>query len=101
MRGEAVLRNERDLDWKLRRRWLKPWGAEKTGIRIRSLLRVSGDEDEGAETAIHLLSGSSCRSLKLAYVHVVESLISGNADVEMTDKIDFVIDCLGKDESRS
>ena len=36
-----------------------------------------------------LLSG--LKALKLAYIHLVESRISGNADVESTEKIDFAL----------
>ena len=41
-----------------------------------------------------LLSG--LKELKLAYIHVVESRICGNADVEATEKVDFAIDVWGK-----
>jgi len=41
-------------------------------------------------TFSHLLR--SLKELKLAYVHLVESRISGNADVETTGKIDPFID---------
>lgn len=36
------------------------------------------------------------KTLKLAYLHLVESRISGNADVETTEKIDPFIDIWGK-----
>ena len=42
----------------------------------------------------HLLKG--LKQLNLAYVHVVESRIAGNADIESTEKIDFVLDIWGK-----
>jgi hypothetical protein len=36
------------------------------------------------------------KGLDLAYIHVVESRISGNADIESTDKVDFALDIWGK-----
>ncbi|KAF7532827.1 hypothetical protein G7054_g7632 [Neopestalotiopsis clavispora] len=32
------------------------------------------------------------KALKLAYLHVVESRVAGNADQESTDKVDFIVD---------
>ena len=42
----------------------------------------------------HLLKG--LKQLNLAYIHVVESRISGNADIESMEKIDFALDIWGK-----
>src|SRR2546423_9871527 len=36
------------------------------------------------------------KELKLAYLHVVESRISGNADVVAKEKVDFLVDIWGK-----
>merc|ERR1711964_603734 len=49
-------------------------GADKTGIRLSPFSTFQG------------------KKMKLAYIHVVESRISGNADVETTEKIDFLLD---------
>ncbi len=38
----------------------------------------------------------SLKPLGLAYFHLVESRISGNADVERTEKIDFALDIIGE-----
>jgi len=70
-------------------------GAEKTGIRISPFSGFQGMKmNEPKPQFTYYLE--QLQELKLAYVHVVESQISGNADVEMTDKIDFVIDVWGK-----
>jgi NADPH2 dehydrogenase len=42
----------------------------------------------------HLFKG--LKQLNLAYVHVVESRISGNADIDSTETIDFALDIWGK-----
>ena len=42
----------------------------------------------------HLIKG--LKDLKLAYLHLVESRISGNADVEATEKVDFALEIWGK-----
>jgi NADPH2 dehydrogenase len=42
----------------------------------------------------HLLRG--LKELGLAYIHVVELRIAGNADVESTEKVDFALDIWGK-----
>ena len=43
----------------------------------------------------HLISG--LRDLNLAYLHLVESRISGNADTETTEKVDPLLKVWGKD----
>ncbi|TKA81108.1 hypothetical protein B0A49_00403 [Cryomyces minteri] len=42
----------------------------------------------------HVIKG--LKEMKLAYLHVVESRISGNADIESTERVDFAIDIWGK-----
>ena len=42
----------------------------------------------------HLISG--LKDLKLAYLHLVESRVSGSADTEATHKIDFALKIWGK-----
>ena len=43
----------------------------------------------------HLISG--LRDLKLAYLHLVESRVSGNADVESTEKVNPLMEVWGKE----
>ncbi|KAK0296100.1 hypothetical protein LTS00_005385 [Friedmanniomyces endolithicus] len=66
-------------------------GADKTGIRLSPWSSFQGMKmEDPIPTFSHLLR--SLKELKLAYVHLVESRISGNADVETTGKIDPFID---------
>jgi len=68
-------------------------GAERTGIRLSpfSIFQEMKMKDPVAQFT-NLLEG--LKQLKLAYVHVVESRIAGNADVESSEKVDFVFDVL-------
>lgn len=70
-------------------------GAEKVGIRLSpySTFQGMGMEDPIPQFS-HLIKG--LKELKLAYIHLVESRISGNADIEATQKIDFALDIWGK-----
>ncbi|TKX24148.1 putative inactive reductase easA [Elsinoe australis] len=63
-------------------------GADKTGIRLSPW---SNFQDMRMAEPIPQFSYllEELKKLKLAYVHVVESRISGNADVEPTDKNEF------------
>ncbi|KAK0353498.1 Chanoclavine-I aldehyde reductase fgaOx3 [Friedmanniomyces endolithicus] len=66
-------------------------GADKTGIRLSPWSTFQGMQmEDPIPTFSHLLH--SLKAMKLAYVHLVESRISGNADVEQTGKIDPFID---------
>ncbi|KAK0931081.1 hypothetical protein LTR29_016418 [Friedmanniomyces endolithicus] len=66
-------------------------GADKTGIRLSPWSTFQGMQmEDPIPTFSHLLH--SLKEMKLAYVHLVESRISGNADVETTGKIDPFID---------
>ncbi|KAK1811410.1 hypothetical protein LTR12_014219 [Friedmanniomyces endolithicus] len=66
-------------------------GADKTGIRLSPWSTFQGMQmEDPIPTFSHLLR--SLKEMKLAYVHLVESRISGNADVETTGKIDPFID---------
>lgn len=70
-------------------------GADKTGIRLSPFSTFQGMKmAEPIPQFSYLLEG--LKKLNLAYVHVVESRISGNADVETTEKIDFAVDIWGK-----
>ncbi|KAF4550144.1 Chanoclavine-I aldehyde reductase fgaOx3-like protein [Elsinoe fawcettii] len=66
-------------------------GADKTGIRLSPW---STFQDMKMQEPIPQFSYllKELKKLKLAYVHVVESRVSGNADIESTDKNDFVFD---------
>lgn len=70
-------------------------GAEKTGIRLSPWSPFQG---MGMEDPIPQFSDlcERLKSLKLAYVHLVESRIAGNADVERTEKIDPFIEVWGQ-----
>ncbi|KAK5002831.1 hypothetical protein LTR28_010931, partial [Elasticomyces elasticus] len=66
-------------------------GAEKVGIRLSPWSPFQGMRMEDPIPQFsHLIK--SLKDLKLAYIHLVESRISGNADVESTDKIQFAVD---------
>lgn len=69
-------------------------GADKVGIRLSpwSSFQSMGMEDPVPQFS-HLVKG--LKEYKLAYLHLVESRITGNADVEATGKIDFLIDIWG------
>lgn len=69
-------------------------GADKTGIRLSPWSSFQGMKmEEPIPQFSHLIKG--LKELKLAYLHVVESRISGNADVESTEKVNFAIDIWG------
>lgn len=70
-------------------------GADKTGIRLSPWSTFQGMKMEDPLPQFsYLVEG--LKKLKLAYVHLVESRIAGNADVETTEKIDPFIDIWGK-----
>ena len=70
-------------------------GPERVGIRLSpfSTFQAMGMEDP-QPTFEYLVRG--LKELKLAYLHLVESRISGNADVEATEKVNFLVDIWGK-----
>ena len=69
-------------------------GADRTGIRLSPFSTFQGmGMDDPLLQFSHLLRG--LKALKLAYVHLVESRISGSADVETTQKVDFALDIWG------
>merc|ERR1711939_1113390 len=70
-------------------------GADKVGIRLSPFSSFQGMKmDDPIPQFTHLIKG--LKELKLAYIHVVESRVSGNADIESTEKIDFALDVWGK-----
>ena len=69
-------------------------GAGKVGIRLSPWSPFQGMRMEDPIPQFsHLVT--ELKELKLAYIHLVESRISGNADVETTEKIDPFIDIWG------
>ena len=69
-------------------------GADKTGFRLSpySTFQSMGMKDPKPQFS-YIVSG--LRKLNLAYLHLVESRISGSAEVEPTEKVDFLIDIWG------
>ncbi|OQO08295.1 hypothetical protein B0A48_06165 [Cryoendolithus antarcticus] len=71
-------------------------GAEKTGIRLSPFSTFQGMKmQDPLPQFSHLIEG--LRNLKLAYLHLVESRISGSADAEATEKIDPLVELWPKD----
>lgn len=70
-------------------------GAERTAIRLSPFSPFQGMKMQDPEPQFSYLT-EELKKLKLAYLHVVESRISGNAEIEATEKIDFLVDIWGK-----
>lgn len=66
-------------------------GADKTGIRLSPFSTFQGMKMQDPKPQFSYFV-QELKKLKLAYIHLVESRISGNADVETTEKIDFLVD---------
>ena len=66
-------------------------GAERTGIRLSPYSSFQGMRMENPQPQFTYLAGE-LKKLNLAYLHVVESRINGNADTDSVDKVDFLID---------
>ncbi|GAB7346121.1 hypothetical protein MBLNU457_4871t1 [Dothideomycetes sp. NU457] len=70
-------------------------GADRTGIRLSPWSSFQGMKmADPIPQFSHLIRGLA--ELKLAYLHVVESRIAGNADIEATEKVDFAVEIWGK-----
>ena len=70
-------------------------GADKVGIRLSPWSSFQGMRMEDPEpTFSYLVRG--LKDLKLAYLHLVESRICGNADIEATEKINFLVHIWGQ-----
>ena len=66
-------------------------GADKTGIRLSPYSSFQGMKMEDPIPQFsHILQ--ELKKLKLAYVHLVESRVAGNADIESTEKINPFVD---------
>jgi len=70
-------------------------GADRTGIRFSPWSPFQGMRMKDPVPQFSYLARAMAE-LKLAYVHVVESRIAGNADVEATDQLDFFLEAYGK-----
>ncbi|KAJ6131409.1 Aldolase-type TIM barrel [Penicillium sp. IBT 18751x] len=70
-------------------------GADRTGIRFSPFSTFQGMRMEDPVPQFSYLARKMAE-FKLAYVHVVESRIAGNADVEATDQLDFFLEAYGK-----
>lgn len=66
-------------------------GAERTGIRMSPFSKFQGMKMADPKPQFSYFVGE-LKKLKLAYIHVVESRIAGNTDVEQTEKVDFLVD---------
>lgn len=70
-------------------------GADRLGIRLSPWSTFQGMRmQDPVPQFSHLIRG--LKELNLAYIHLVESRITGNADVEASDKLDFAIDIWGR-----
>lgn len=70
-------------------------GADKVGMRLSPFSSFQGMKMEDPHPTFTYLA-QGLKELKLAYLHVVESRVNGNADIEATDKINFLVDVWGK-----
>ena len=70
-------------------------GADRVGIRTSPYSPFQGMKmiDPVPQFSYY---AEELKKLKLAYLHIVVSRISGNANLEATDSIDFLIDVWGK-----
>jgi NADPH2 dehydrogenase len=70
-------------------------GADKVGIRLSPFSPFQGMKmEDPIPQFTHYIK--NLKPLNLAYLHVVESRISGNADIETTEKIDFAVKAWNK-----
>ena len=70
-------------------------GAERTGIRLSPWSSFQGMKmADPIPQFTHLIK--ELKELKLGYLHLVESRIAGNADIEATEKNDSFIELWGK-----
>jgi len=72
-------------------------GAERVGMRVSLISSFQGMQIvDPVPQFSHRIQG--LKDLDLAYIHLVESRISGNADVESTEKNDFAIRIWGTEK---
>lgn len=66
-------------------------GADRTGIRLSPYSPFQGMKmADPVPQFSHVVK--ELKKLNLAYLHLVESRISGNADVEATERVNFLVD---------
>lgn len=70
-------------------------GAEKTGIRLSPFSTFQGMKMADPIPQFTYLI-EQLKTFKLAYLHLVESRITGNADIEATEKITPLVETYGK-----
>ncbi|RDW84377.1 NADH:flavin oxidoreductase oxidase family protein-like protein [Coleophoma cylindrospora] len=70
-------------------------GADKTGIRLSPFSSFQGMKMADPVPQFTYLV-NELKKLNLAYLHLVESRIDGNADTEATEKVDPLIEAWGK-----
>ncbi|KAJ5959881.1 uncharacterized protein N7479_007031 [Penicillium vulpinum] len=70
-------------------------GADRTGIRFSPWSTFQGMRMEDPKPQFEYLAAQMA-SMKLAYVHLVESTIAGNASVEASDGLEFFLRVYGK-----
>ncbi|KAL1647968.1 Chanoclavine-I aldehyde reductase fgaOx3 [Diplodia intermedia] len=72
-------------------------GADKTGIRLSPWSTFQGMRMENPIPQFtYIIKG--LKELDLAYIHLVESRISGNADIEASDRLDFALEAWGQEK---
>lgn len=70
-------------------------GANRVGVRLSPFSTFQGMKmTDPIPQFSHLFKG--LKELGLAYIHVVESRVAGNADIESAEKIDFALDVWGR-----
>jgi NADPH2 dehydrogenase len=70
-------------------------GADRTGIRFSPFSTFQGMRMDDPVPQFSYLARKMAE-FKVAYVHVTESRVAGNADVEATDQLDFFLEAYGK-----
>jgi NADPH2 dehydrogenase len=70
-------------------------GAERTAIRLSPYSTFQGMKMDDPKPGFSYLV-TKLKALKLAYLHLVESRISGDSTIEATEKINFLVDNWGK-----
>jgi len=69
-------------------------GPERTGIRLSPFSIFQGMKmEEPIPQFSYVIEG--LKKVKLAYLHVVESRVSGSAEIDATEKVDFAVDVWG------
>ncbi|KAF2089859.1 FMN-linked oxidoreductase [Saccharata proteae CBS 121410] len=73
-------------------------GADKTGIRLSPWSTFQGMRMENPIPQFTYMV-ENLKALDLAYLHLVESRVSGNADIESSDRLDFALQAWGKEKA--